>query len=489
MELKDIIVLDTSVLIYDPLALFSFDNATLIIPMVVLEELDKAKTETTEAGYNARLVIKFIEQISKMGSLSEGILISEKNCGFMTKFEKSFTSMLKVSTPKTKIHSDLVDFYLENNDNRILSLCCELKKETGKTIKLLTVDVNLRIKARILDIDARDFDHHPIDQIGIKGYRVETLPAHELKNLTEKTLGNHFDLSNIANNEYLAIKSAENPDRFRIFKHNTTNGFTEVRGNRNLWGFGARNIPQVAALDLLLDDNVPLVFLIGPAGTGKTLLTLLAGLHKVLTERHYEKLFVARPLVSLGADIGFVPGDLQEKLFHWMHPFYDNLDHIFKEMDRRGELFHIPKSAQSQISIAEKNGKRNEKRRPSFLDELRNGEDTLHSTIGTLQKRGFLSLEAITHMRGRTLPNQYLFIDEVQNLTPQEVKTIITRAGVGTKIILAGDPYQIDTSSMDFYNNGLMSTLLKLRGEDLVGHLSLDVSERSALASLAIKKI
>ena len=236
-----------------------------------------------------------------------------------------------------------------------------------------------------------------------------------------------------------------------------------------------------------MDDSIPLVFLIGPAGTGKTLLTLLAGLHKVINQRRYEKFFIARPLVSLGADIGFVPGDLQEKLFHWMHPFYDNLDYVFRELDRRGEVFEIPKQNGKQY-VAPRGGRRSDKKHYSS-DEAMSFENSVHETVGLLQRRGYLSLEAITHMRGRTLPNQFMFIDEVQNLTPQEVKTIVTRAGVGTKIVLAGDPYQVDSSSMDFYNNGLMATLLRLRGESLVGHLSLDVSERSQLASLAVKKL
>ena len=177
---------------------------------------------------------------------------------------------------------------------------------------------------------------------------------------------------------------------------------------------------------------------------------------------------------------------MQEKLYHWMHPFYDNLDYIFREIDRRGEIFDMPRFDERRANHS--GGRRSDKKQ-YYSDEALSFAASVHEMVNGLQKRGLLSLEAITHMRGRTLPNQFMFIDEVQNLTPQEVKTIVTRAGTGTKIILAGDPYQVDSSSMDFYNNGLMATLLRLRGESLVGHLSLDISERSALASLAIRKL
>lgn len=488
MNFNNIVVIDTSTLLYDPLALFAFDQTKIVIPMVVLEEMDHAKTEKTEAGYNARLAIKFIEQISKMGTLTEGVTINDVNCGFMSKFEEKFNSILQVIPYSQKLQ-DPANFNLDSNDNRILSLCCVLKEKEQLPVNLVSMDVNLRLKARTLGILASDLDHHPIDQIGVKGYREESLPSMDIDFLTHRNLSDHFKLDNFKNNEYLVVKSEDNPKKKKAFRYRESTGFEEVSPYPSLWGFGPKSSAQLAALDLLLDDDVPLVFLIGPAGTGKTILTLLAGLQKVITEQRYSKFFIARPLVALGADIGFVPGDLSEKLFHWMHPFYDNLDYIFKEIDNNNQVdsFIIPRQRQQQwVSPSEKN--RREKRK-YYSDESKTLENSVHETVAELQKRGFLSMEAITHMRGRTLPRQFMFIDEVQNLTPQEVKTIITRAGVGTKIILAGDPYQIDTPMMDFYNNGLMATLLRLRGEELVGHVSLETSERSSLASLAIKNL
>lgn len=491
MKTNKIVILDTNILIYDPYSLFSFDESHLILPMVVLEELDEIKAEHSEFGHNARMAIRFLEQISKLGHMIQGVEIDNHNCPFLLDFKKKFKSFVQVVFwhKQEKMIPELIE---NSNDNKILSICLEAKNN-GKEVSLVTRDINLRIKARALEIDAITFDHHPLNYLEMRGYReisVEDTAA--LKNLSAKNITEVLDLSDFPNNEYLIVKSQDNPAKQKIFQFNENTGFKDIYKIDAPWGFKAQNLQQEIAFNLLLDDSIPLVFLIGGAGTGKTMLTLLAGLHKVLTDRAYEKLFVARPLVSLGSDIGFVPGDLQEKLFHWMHPFYDNLEYIFKELDLRGEMFSIPKRTLNQFEeyLKVNRGGKNNGNKKFFADEFgRNQDKDVHSTVANLQRKGFMSLEAITHMRGRSLPNQFMFIDEVQNLTPQEVKTIITRAGKGTKIVLAGDPYQIDSHNMDFYSNGLMSSLLKLRNQNLVGYVFLDVSERSPLASLAGRRL
>ncbi len=483
----DLIILDTNVLVYDPYALFAFDKKEIVIPVVVLEELDAIKVEQTEAGHNARLSIRFLEQISKLGSLTDGVLVNKNQCHFLLRFEKDFELIFRVALSSKQFSSVSQDLAFDKNDNRIIAVCQELiTLNQSNKVSFVTRDVNLRIKARTLGITSDDFENNPYDQSTLKGYREEAVDSLDLKFLTKDNLSKHFNVQGFEANEYLVVRSKDNPFKFKMFRYNLDDqAFDEVARLPHMWGFAPKSIAQAVALDLLLNDEVPLVFLVGPAGTGKTFLTLLAGLTKVLTEKMYSKFFIARPLVALGADIGFVPGDLQEKLFHWMHPFYDNLDYIFREIDTRGEHFVIPKRAANfgQMPMHQN------KKRKFFAEESMAQEGSVHETVSVLQKKGFLSLEAITHMRGRSLPNQFIFIDEVQNLTPQEVKTIITRAGVGTKIVLSGDPYQIDTGNMDFYNNGLMASLLKMRNSSLVGYLFLDVSERSPLASLAIKKL
>lgn len=485
------LVMDTNVLLSDPYSIFSFhDNQVIVIPMVVLEELDEFKQDKNTLAYSARTIIKFLEQISSLGDIRQGVKINNDNCKFLLNYESVFSCTIKLIPSNENIQKKSQDFYLASNDNKILSVCCDLKSQNFN-IELLSNDLNLRIKARSLDIDSKEFDIHPNTDFNLlKGFVEKEVSSSDLQALTIKNLEENFVLPSLCNNEYLIINSEDNKNKKKIFRFSQDAGFKECFVSKPLWGFEAKSNPQAIALDLLLDDSLPLVFLIGPAGTGKTLLTLLAGLNKVLNQNKYDRLFVARPLVSLGSDIGFVPGDLQEKLFHWMHPFYDNLDFIFREIDLKGEQFVIPKRLGYELSSEVKKKGRRFADRKFMADEFFGTyEGSIHETVAHLQRKGFVSLEAITHMRGRTLTKQFMFIDEVQNLTPQEVKTIITRAGSGTKIVLAGDPYQIDVPNMDFYSNGLMTTLAKLRGEKLVGYAFLDESERGELASLAVRRL
>jgi PhoH-like ATPase len=232
-----------------------------------------------------------------------------------------------------------------------------------------------------------------------------------------------------------------------------------------------------------MDDDVKLVTLLGPAGTGKTFLTLLVGLYKVAYERMYRKFLVTRPVIALGADIGYLPGDIQEKLHYWMQPIHDNLEFIFSQM-LRGSEEHF--NLGSRRDRERKNEREQEQGKKSYkkAHNQENGQGESH-TVERLQQKGILSLEAITYMRGRSIPFQFVFIDEVQNLTPHEVKTIVSRAGEGTKVILAGDPYQIDSPYLDFTSNGLTVTADKFKDQSISGTVFLETSERSELAKLA----
>jgi len=239
------------------------------------------------------------------------------------------------------------------------------------------------------------------------------------------------------------------------------------------------------SLDLLLDDSIKLMTLLGPAGTGKTFLTLLAGLYKTVQDHTYRKLLVTRPVIALGADIGYLPGDVQDKLHYWMQPVHDNLEFIGSQLLRGTE---------QMLGMGKKerrSGKKQQERQQEHEREHGHGprhqpsqyEDT--KLVDRLQRQGVLSLEAITYMRGRSIPYQFVFIDEVQNLTPHEVKTIVSRAGEGTKVVLAGDPYQIDSPYLDFSSNGLTVTTEKFKDYSLFGSVFLEISERSELAKLA----
>jgi PhoH-like ATPase len=239
------------------------------------------------------------------------------------------------------------------------------------------------------------------------------------------------------------------------------------------WPLEARNPQQLMALDLLLDKDIKLVTLFGPAGTGKTFLTLLAGLQQVLIEDEYQKILISRPVVPLGRDIGYLPGDIQEKLHSWMLPIYDNIEFIVHQASMAGHLEDVVEEGRHR-----RKGKfgKSEYRR-HVAGDLGEVEQLMH--------RGKLSLEAITYMRGRSIPYQYIFIDEVQNLTPHEVKTLITRVGEGSKIILAGDPYQIDSPYLDFSSNGLVVSSERFKGQPIFGSVYLESSERSELSKLA----
>ena len=280
-------------------------------------------------------------------------------------------------------------------------------------------------------------------------------------------------------------QSRHNPENYRLFRFLGGEQFKEVPPYSIMHTFNARNVQQLMTIDLLMDDSIKLVSLLGPAGTGKTFLTLLIGLYKVTYEKIYHKLLATKPVVALGADIGYLPGDMQEKLHYWMQPVHDNLEFIASQM-LRGNNDLLGGNGQKNDGHKEKKSKKNhhkEEKPRRHDDRPQAGGD--NQLVTQLQQRGILSLEAITYMRGRSIPYQYVFIDEVQNLSPHEVKTIISRAGEGTKVILAGDPSQIDSPYLDFSSNGLTVSSQKFKNQSIFGTAFLETSERSELAKMA----
>jgi len=448
---KRIFVLDTNVLLHDSNSLMSFKGVVVGIPFAVLEELDTFKNERNDLGMNARNIIRVMDDLREKGSLKDGVFV-----------DHGINSILKVLPTPKDMDEELCAKIL---DNIILNTVLDLKKN-GYDVTLITKDINLRVKADFFNLEAEDYSKGAITyEEYYKGWRTISLPSIEVKKLTEKKLPELIGEEVIYPNEFVIVQSQHNEWNHRLFRFLGGKNYKEVISEKFWEDFEPRNVQQAMALDLLLDDSVKFVSLLGPAGTGKTFLVLLAGLFKVLKERMYRRFLISRPVIALGADVGYLPGDLQEKLFHWMQPVYDNFELIFSQMD--GEDLYSSK----------------ERRQKKRKGEHGGGDQV--AKIESLKQRGILSLEAITYMRGRSIFNQFVFIDEAQNLTPHEVKTIVSRAGEGSKIIIAGDPYQIDSPYLDFISNGLTVSSEKFKRESIFGTVFLNTSERSELAKLA----
>ena len=444
-----IFVLDTNVLLHDSNSIFTFKGVVVGIPFIVLEELDSFKKERDDKGMHARRVIRSLDNLRKNGKLHEGV-----NIGNGT------SSMLKVLLTPT---IDSPHLCSDSNDDRIIQTVKNLV-DAGNTVTFVTKDINARVKADALGLEAEDYTKETITQEEYyKGWVTLALSATEIKNLSTKSIGSFLEGHTLYPNEFIIANSQSNAENSRLFRFIGGSTFQEVNPISFPGGFEAKNIQQLMALDLLMDPSVKIVSLLGQAGTGKTFLTLLAGLYQVVKAHEYKKFLISRPVIALGADVGYLPGDLQEKLFHWMQPIYDNLEFIFDEMHGEDLV-----------------GNAKERRK-----KKRHGQESVATEIEKLKQKGFLSLEAITYMRGRSIPYQFVFIDESQNLTPHEIKTIVSRVGEGTKIIIAGDPYQIDSPYLDFTSNGLTVTSDKFKGENLFGTVFLETSERSDVATLA----
>lgn len=459
-----VFVLDTNVLLHDSQSIFSFKGVVVGIPFVVLEELDTFKKDPGERGRNARQIIRSLDELRSRGCLSDGVALNHKT-----------SSILKVlPTPHIE---DVPEAYGDIADNLIIQTVKNLV-DANFEVTFVTKDINSRVKADSLGLDAEDYKKGTITSSSedfYKGWHKIQLPALDLKKITltklpELLLGQKKEFHP---NEFIILESENNPEHSRLFRFMGGKSFKEVTDKQIIAHFGARNIQQLMALDLLRDDNVKMVSLIGSAGTGKTFLTLLLGLQKVAQEHLYRRFLISRPVIALGADIGYLPGEVEEKLRYWMEPVYDNLDFIFSQVDEYKEEI----LAHHETKKERRYKKRHQKER----------YQTRESDVDLLVEKGILSLEAITYMRGRSIPYQFVFIDEVQNLNPHEVKTIVSRAGEGTKIILAGDPFQIDSPYLDFSSNGLTVTTEKFKKEAIFGTVFLEKSERSELAKLAAR--
>jgi PhoH-like ATPase len=441
-------VLDTNVLLHNPGALFMFADNEVVIPFDVIEELDKFKGSTDDLGRNARTVIRHLDRLRELGNLSEGVPIKETKGRLRVVLEEDqkLCPGLTINTP----------------DNRIICSAVQLQQE-GKQVVFISKDINARIKSDALGLKTQDFEAQKVDFDRLfTGWREMDVPATAIDGLySQKQL--KLDVSDpLVANEFVLLKDETNANHTALSRFRSDTGMlVPVRPRRGpVFGIMPRNLQQTMALELLLDDSVKLVSLIGSAGTGKTLLALAAGMTKVLNEQVYTKLLCARPIMPLGRDIGYLPGGKDEKLTAWMQPIFDNVSYLLSNRlaTENGHPTH------SQLSSVEQ--------RTSQLIES-----------------GQVVLEPLTYIRGRSIPHQFMIVDEAQNLTPHEVKTIASRVGEGTKLILTGDATQIDNPYLDSSSNGLSYLVERLKGKSIIGHVTLAKSERSELASLVTAEL
>jgi PhoH-like ATPase len=426
------IVVDTNVILFDALAITKFQDSDVHIPISVIEEVDRFKRDPGENGRNARQFSRFVDMLREKGSLSSGVQLENSDCVVHINADYQITG-LPAEIDQTKA------------DNRILATAMALQKQHPKhKVELITKDINLRIKADVLGVFAKDYEPEGVSQEDMyEGYQeLDLTPAQVDQFYREKKVV--VDSKLIAN-QYVIMKDSSNPNHSAIGRYSLKEkAVVPLLNNTNgIWGTHARNVEQSFALDCLLNDEILFVSLVGKAGTGKTLLAIAAGLHKTLDEGIFQRLLVSRPIFPMGRDIGYLPGDIEQKLNPWMQPIFDNVEFLMGA----------------------------DKKAAGRAQELIN--------------QGMLNIEPLTYIRGRSIPKQYLIVDEAQNLTPHEIKTIITRAGTGTKVVLTGDVFQIDNPYVDSANSGLTYAVEKFKGHGIAAHVTLSKGERSELAELA----
>ena len=439
--LQKVYVLDSSVLLHDPNALFQFRDNDVVIPYVVLEEIESKKRLLENVGRAAREAIRHLDRLRGKGQLSQGVLVPH---GGKVRIELNH-----YSNEILPINSDLA-----LADNRILAVTLNLAREEKRTVILVTKDIAMRVKADALGILTEDYSNDKVvlppilDEIvliTLEDREVASLYQHEYIPLEVPMPPNRCIKAVISDNSVLPLVSSVDGTRL-VYR---------MGGNFASWDIRPKNLEQSWALEMLNNPEIKLVNLMGPAGTGKTLLALASGLEQTVHAETYIRMLCARPIVPFGKDIGFLPGEKDQKVRPYMQPIYDNLEYLLRP--------------------------RREKERE------RSGDALIDSAIDLLVKKRQLEIEVLTYIRGRSIPHQFMIIDEAQNLSVHEIKTIITRAGEGTKIVLCGDLDQIDHPYLDKESNGLAYVATRLNGQSFYGQVRLIHGERSELATRAAR--
>lgn len=437
LKKQKIYVLDTNVMLHDSSCLYQFDEHDIVVPIIVLEELDRFKKGKEVINYHARDFFRALDSLTGDNFFNGGVSIGPDNGKISIALEKEFHNKLKDNFAKEKA------------DHRILNTAFHIANDNpSKTVILVSKDVSLRMKAKSIGVQAEDYTTDHVENISelYTGQRtLEDIPDNIIDtlfkapyeiNVSELTL-----TDDLINNEYLVLRN-NRKSALGVYK-SKDNLIKRVEPN-TCFGIKPRNAEQSFALNALMDQDMPLVSITGKAGTGKTLLALAASLER---KKHYRQIFIARPSVPLSnKDIGFLPGDIKSKLDPYMQPLYDNLSVI-----------------QDQFS----------------------SENTRSKQIKELLDTEKIAITPLSYIRGRSIVKVFFIVDEAQNLSPHEIKTIITRAGEDTKIVFTGDIFQIDHPYLDEKSNGLSYLIEKMKGQELYTHINLEKGERSELSELA----
>ena len=434
---KKTYVLDTSVYLTDSNCIEQFKNNDIVIPLKVLEEIDKHKKRQDSVGSQARSTIRRLDSFRDRGSLMKGVRIS-KGLG-----------IVRVSSYNPLCLPDDLD--LDDSDNQIIATALSEKEIAPSTRKVVVVsrDINMRVKCDALGLLTEDYHAEQVVESseGLYTGRAEILVDEQEidKFYEDQPVWIEENKYNLKPNQFVMLISNSNEKKSALARFiDYKSPLKKIKNKISAWSTKPRNKEQQFALDLLLDTSIPVVTLVGKAGSGKTLLALAAGLEQTFETNKYKKIVVTKPVEPVGKDIGFLPGTMQEKMMPWLAPIQDNLQYLM-------------------------------------------GDD--RATLEMYIDQGQIEIEAMTFIRGRSISNAFIIIDEVQNMTQHEIKTVLTRVGEGTKIILTGDIDQIDNVYIDATNNGLSYVVERLKEESITGHITLLKGERSKVASMAALKL
>jgi PhoH-like ATPase len=491
-------VLDTNVLLHDPQSIFQFENNVVHIPVEVLEELDRFKSESTTRGANAREVHRRLsERFRTTEQMKTGVKLENGGTVHIRvnpklKFDDHGWQLISESPRFAELRKMFPD--LTVSDNRILASAVYLADTNSARTVLVTKDINMQLKARVLGLDAQDYRTDRVEDGDIRRtqrksaqeeYEFADIDGYTLQAFASEGSATLADQANLPLNHYVLLRNREEPSHGVPARHVGGGEFRRlrkdhivIRGGRTL---NAANLGQRFLLDALYDPEISLVTVYGKAGTGKTLLSVGAALEQVQTGE-YEKMLITRVIMPTGRDIGFLPGRMEEKMQPWVQPAYDALE-LLLSRPRRPEQFENKKQskrkAQPPPQVANQNGPGSHPAPggPAGVKLVRPWEP--------LMQAGLLEIEAIAHIRGRSIPRAVFIVDEAQQLTPHEAKTLVTRMGKGSKIILIGDLAQIDNPYVDAHTNGLVYTRSRLQGQDFMAHVNLFKGERSEMAEVA----
>jgi PhoH-like ATPase len=415
---KKTYVLDTNVYLTDADSISSFGNNDILIPLKVLDEIDKHKKRQDSVGVQARSTIRALDTFRSKGSLFRGVRIGRGK------------GILKIRGYNPLCLPD--DLELEDSDNQIIATALsEMEENPNRKVVVVSRDINMRVKCDALRVLTED-------------YQVEQVVARSVVEDFYEGKDVFLDQKGFFPNQFVMLVSSSNPKKAALSRFVGEETPIQKVKNVHAWETKARNKEQQYALNLLMDPSIPVVSLIGKAGSGKTLLALAAGLEQTLGNSIYKKMVVTKPVEPVGKDIGFLPGTLEEKMMPWLAPIQDNLQFLM-------------------------------------------GDDKM--TLDLYHEKGQIEVEAMTFIRGRSISNAFIVIDEVQNMTQHEIKTVLTRVGEGTKIVLTGDIEQIDNVYIDATNNGLSYVVERLKEESITGHVTLMKGERSKVATIAALKL